>query len=417
MIERNEYLNKLISCKWNGMVKVITGIRRCGKSYLLFEIFKKHLLDNGVSSEQIIEVSLDAEEFEELQDKKKLNEYIKARIKDEKEYYVLLDEIQLVDGFESVLNGLLRIKNVDCYVTGSNSKFLSSDIITEFRGRGDEVRVHPLSFSEFSKAFKGDQRDAYSEYSLYGGLPAIVSMDSHEAKMSYLKNLTDNVYLTDVIERNNLKKEKAVVGELLNIIASSIGSLTNPSKLADTFKSVAKVSINRATLSNYLDCFIDAFLISKALRYDIKGKSYIDSPFKYYFEDIGLRNARINFRQNEQTHIMENIIYNELIARGYSVDVGVVVVNYKDENNKSQRKQLEVDFVCNKGTSRYYIQSAYSIENEEKREKESAGFIKIDDSFKKMIIEKDCYVPWQDENGIYHIGLEQFLLNKDSLEK
>lgn len=417
MIERNEYLNKLISRKWNGMVKVITGIRRCGKSYLLFEIFKKHLLDNGVSTEQIIEVSLDAEEFEELQDKKKLNEYIKARIKDEKEYYVLLDEIQLVDGFESVLNGLLRIKNVDCYVTGSNSKFLSSDIITEFRGRGDEVRVHPLSFSEFSKAFKGDQRDAYSEYSLYGGLPAIVSMDSHEAKMSYLKNLTDNVYLTDVIERNNLKKEKAVVGELLNIIASSIGSLTNPSKLADTFKSVAKVSINRATLSNYLDCFIDAFLISKALRYDIKGKSYIDSPFKYYFEDIGLRNARINFRQNEQTHIMENIIYNELIARGYSVDVGVVVVNYKDENNKSQRKQLEVDFVCNKGTSRYYIQSAYSLENEEKREKESAGFIKIDDSFKKMIIEKDCYVPWQDENGIYHIGLEQFLLNKDSLEK
>lgn len=417
MIERNEYLNKLISRKWNGMVKVITGIRRCGKSYLLFEIFKKHLLDNGVSTEQIIEVSLDAEEFEELQDKKKLNEYIKARIKDEKEYYVLLDEIQLVDGFESVLNGLLRIKNVDCYVTGSNSKFLSNDIITEFRGRGDEVRVHPLSFSEFSKAFKGDQRDAYSEYSLYGGLPAIVSMDSHEAKMSYLKNLTDNVYLTDVIERNNLKKEKAVVGELLNIIASSIGSLTNPSKLADTFKSVAKVSINRATLSNYLDCFIDAFLISKALRYDIKGKSYIDSPFKYYFEDIGLRNARINFRQNEPTHIMENIIYNELIARGYSVDVGVVVVNYKDENNKSQRKQLEVDFVCNKGTSRYYIQSAYSIENEEKREKESAGFIKIDDSFKKMIIEKDCYVPWQDENGIYHIGLEQFLLNKDSLEK
>lgn len=417
MIERNEYLNKLISRKWNGMVKVITGIRRCGKSYLLFEIFKKHLLDNGVSTEQIIEVSLDAEEFEELQDKKKLNEYIKARIKDEKEYYVLLDEIQLVDGFESVLNGLLRIKNVDCYVTGSNSKFLSNDIITEFRGRGDEVRVHPLSFSEFSKAFKGDQRDAYSEYSLYGGLPAIVSMDSHEAKMSYLKNLTDNVYLTDVIERNNLKKEKAVVGELLNIIASSIGSLTNPSKLADTFKSVAKVSINRATLSNYLDCFIDAFLISKALRYDIKGKSYIDSPFKYYFEDMGLRNARINFRQNEPTHIMENIIYNELIARGYSVDVGVVVVNYKDENNKSQRKQLEVDFVCNKGTSRYYIQSAYSIENEEKREKESAGFIKIDDSFKKMIIEKDCYVPWQDENGIYHIGLEQFLLNKDSLEK
>lgn len=417
MIERNEYLNKLISRKWNGMVKVITGIRRCGKSYLLFEIFKKHLLDNGVPTEQIIEVSLEAEEFEELHDKKKLNEYIKARIKDEKEYYILLDEIQLVDGFESVLNSLLRIKNVDCYVTGSNSKFLSSDIITEFRGRGDEVRVHPLSFGEFSKAFKGDQRNAYSEYSLYGGLPAIVSMDSHEAKMSYLKNLVDNVYLSDVIERNKLKKEKTVLGELLNIIASSIGSLTNPSKLADTFKSVAKVSINRATLSNYLDCFIDAFLINKALRYDIRGKSYIDSPFKYYFEDIGLRNARINFRQNEPTHIMENIIYNELIARGYSVDVGVVVVNYKDENNKSQRKQLEVDFVSNKGTSRYYIQSVYSLENEEKREKESAGFIKIDDSFKKMIIEKDCYVPWQDENGIYHIGIEQFLLNKDSLEK
>lgn len=417
MIERNEYLNKLISRKWNGMVKVITGIRRCGKSYLLFEIFKKHLVESGVPAKRIIEISLDAVEFEELHDRKKLNEYIKARIKDGKEYYVLLDEIQLVDGFESVLNGLLRMKNVDCYVTGSNSKFLSSDIITEFRGRGDEVRIHPLSFSEFYKAFKGDKRDAYNEYSLYGGLPAIVNMNSHEAKISYLKNLVDNVYLSDVIERNNLKKDKFVLGELLDIIASSIGSLTNPPKLVDTFKSVAKVSINRATLSSYLDCFIDAFLISKALRYDIKGKSYIDSPFKYYFEDIGLRNARINFRQNEPTHIMENIIYNELLIRGYSVDVGVVVVNYKDENNKSQRKQLEVDFVCNKGTSRCYIQSAYSIDNEEKRDKESAGFIKIEDSFKKIIIEKECYRSWQDENGIYHIGLEQFLLDKDSLEK
>ena len=330
LIKRDNYLNKLISKKWNGMIKVITGIRRCGKSYLLFELFKNHLIDNGVEDDQIIEISLDSVEFEDLQDKRKLNDYIKSKIRNDKNYYILLDEIQLVDGFELLLNGLLKHKNLDVYVTGSNSKFLSSDIITEFRGRGDEVRVHPLSFKEFYDSYKGDKHNAYSEYSIYGGMPALVEMDSHEAKSSYLYNLVENVYLTDIIDRNDLKKDKDVLGELLDIISSAIGSFTNPTKLVNVYESVKHIKINRITISNYLDCFMDAFLISKVQRYDIKGNAYIDSPFKYYFEDVGLRNARINFRQNEPTHTMENIIYNELIIRGYSVDVGIVEVNYKD---------------------------------------------------------------------------------------
>ena len=417
MIQRKEYLDKLISKKWNGMIKVITGIRRCGKSFLLFEIFKKHLLDSGVEDSHVIEVALDADEFEQLRDRKKLSEYIKSRIIDEGQYYILLDEIQLVDGFESLLNGLLRHQNLDCYVTGSNSRFLSSDIITEFRGRGDEVRVHPLSFKEFYDAYPGDKRNAYSEYSIYGGMPALLSMSSHESKSSYLSNLVQNVYLTDIVDRNKLKKEKAVLGELLDIISSSVGSLTNPTKLAKTYETVAHIKLSRITISGYLDCCIDAFLISKVQRYDIKGKAYIDSPYKYYFEDIGLRNARINFRQNEPTHVMENIIYNEMIVRGYSVDVGIVEVNYKDEENKSQRKQYEIDFVCNKGNSRYYIQSAYALENQEKTNQETRGLKKIDDSFKKIVILKDCYLPWHDEEGILYIGLEDFLLDKASLEK
>ena len=416
LIKRDNYLNKLISKKWNGMIKVITGIRRCGKSYLLFELFKNHLIDNGVEDDQIIEISLDSVEFEDLQDKRKLNDYIKSKIRNDKNYYILLDEIQLVDGFELLLNGLLKHKNLDVYVTGSNSKFLSSDIITEFRGRGDEVRVHPLSFKEFYDSYKGDKHNAYSEYSIYGGMPALVEMDSHEAKSSYLYNLVENVYLTDIIDRNDLKKDKDVLGELLDIISSAIGSFTNPTKLVNVYESVKHIKINRITISNYLDCFMDAFLISKVQRYDIKGNAYIDSPFKYYFEDIGLRNARINFRQNEPTHTMENIIYNELIIRGYSVDVGIVEVNYKDESKKSQRKQYEVDFVCNKGNAKYYIQSAYALENQDKINQETRGLNKIMDSFKKIVVVKDCYVPWYDEKGILYIGLEDFLLNPNSLD-
>ena len=417
MINRDEYLEKLISRKWNGMIKVITGIRRCGKSFLLFNLFKNYLLESGVGQDHIIEVSLDTPESIELRNIGKLNEYIKSKIVDSDGYYVLLDEIQLVDGFETLLNGLLRINNVDCYVTGSNSKYLSSDIITEFRGRGDEVRVHPLSFKEFYDAYQGDKNNAYDEYSIYGGMPALIGKKTHEEKASYLTNLVENVYLTDIIDRNGLKKDKDILNELLNILSSSIGSLTNPTRLVNIYDSVAHIKISKMTISSYIDCFIDAFLINKAERYDIRGNGYIDSPFKYYFEDIGLRNARINFRQNEPNHVMENIIYNELVVRGYSVDVGVVEVNYKNAENKSERKQYEIDFVCNKGNNRYYIQAAYALESREKTEQETRGFKKIEDSFKKIVVLKDCYVPWHDENGILYIGLKDFLLDKNSLEK
>lgn len=417
MIKRDKYLDLLIAKKWNGMIKVVTGIRRCGKSYLLFNIFKSYLLNSGVKEDEIIEVALDSVEFEELCDRKKLYEYIKSKVIDNRKYYLLLDEIQLVDGFEFLLNGLLRVSNIDCYVTGSNSKFLSSDIITEFRGRGDEIRIHPLSFKEFYSVYQGDKSKAYDEYSLYGGMPELIKRKTHEEKSTYLNYLINNVYLKDIVERNNLKNDTKVLGELLDILSSSIGSLTNPPKLEKAYNSLAHIDISRITISNYLDAFVDSFLISKVQRYNIKGKAYIDSPFKYYFEDIGLRNARINFRQNEPTHIMENIIYNELIIRGYSVDIGIVEVNYKDENNKSYRKQYEIDFVCYKGNSKYYIQSAYAIIDKEKVITETRGLLKINDSFKKIVILKDCYIPWYDENGIYYIGLEQFLLDSNSLEK
>lgn len=417
MIARDEYLNKLISKKMNGMVKVVTGIRRCGKSYLLFNIFKNHLIECGIKEDHIIQVVLDNVESEELLDKKKLNEYIKSKIMDSNEYYILIDEVQMVDGFETVLNGLLRLQNVDCYVTGSNSKFLSSDIITEFRGRGDEIRIHPLSFKEFYDSFEGDKSKAYEEYSLYGGMPALLGRKTHEEKASYLTNLVQNVYLKDILERNNLLRDSQVVGELLDIISSAVGSLTNPSRLENVYSSVSNIKLSKTTIANYIDYFIEAFLIQKTRRFNIKGNSYIDSPFKYYFEDIGLRNARINFRQNEPTHIMENIIYNELIIRGYSVDVGIVEVNYKNDDRQSKRKQYEIDFVCNKGSNRYYIQSAYKLENQNKIEQETKSFAYIKDYFKKIVITKDCYEPWHDEKGTLYIGLEEFLLNKDSLEK
>lgn len=387
------------------------------ESLIYYLIFLKVIYLTGVKEDEIIEVALDSLEFEELCDRKKLYEYIKSKVIDNRKYYLLLDEIQLVDGFEFLLNGLLRVSNIDCYVTGSNSKFLSSDIITEFRGRGDEIRIHPLSFKEFYSVYQGDKSKAYDEYSLYGGMPELIKRKTHEEKSTYLNYLINNVYLKDIVERNNLKNDTKVLGELLDILSSSIGSLTNPPKLEKAYNSLAHIDISRITISNYLDAFVDSFLISKVQRYNIKGKAYIDSPFKYYFEDIGLRNARINFRQNEPTHIMENIIYNELIIRGYSVDIGIVEVNYKDENNKSYRKQYEIDFVCYKGNSKYYIQSAYAITDKEKVITETRGLLKINDSFKKIVILKDCYIPWYDENGIYYIGLEQFLLDSNSLEK
>lgn len=387
------------------------------ESLIYYLIFLKVIYLTGVKEDEIIEVALDSLEFEELCDRKKLYEYIKSKVIDNRKYYLLLDEIQLVDGFEFLLNGLLRVSNIDCYVTGSNSKFLSSDIITEFRGRGDEIRIHPLSFKEFYSVYQGDKSKAYDEYSLYGGMPELIKRKTHEEKSTYLNYLINNVYLKDIVERNNLKNDTKVLGELLDILSSSIGSLTNPPKLEKAYNSLAHIDISRITISNYLDAFVDSFLISKVQRYNIKGKAYIDSPFKYYFEDIGLRNARINFRQNEPTHIMENIIYNELIIRGYSVDIGIVEVNYKGENNKSYRKQYEIDFVCYKGNSKYYIQSAYAITDKEKVITETRGLLKINDSFKKIVILKDCYIPWYDENGIYYIGLEQFLLDSNSLEK
>lgn len=387
------------------------------ESLIYYLIFLKVIYLTGVKEDEIIEVALDSVEFEELCDRKKLYEYIKSKVIDNRKYYLLLDEIQLVDGFEFLLNGLRRVSNIYCYVTGSNSKFLSSDIFTEFRGRGDEIRIHPLSFKEFYSVYQGDKSKAYDEYSLYGGMPELIKRKTHEEKSTYLNYLINNVYLKDIVERNNLKNDTKVLGELLDILSSSIGSLTNPPKLEKAYNSLAHIDISRITISNYLDAFVDSFLISKVQRYNIKGKAYIDSPFKYYFEDIGLRNARINFRQNEPTHIMENIIYNELIIRGYSVDIGIVEVNYKDENNKSYRKQYEIDFVCYKGNSKYYIQSAYAITDKEKVITETRGLLKINDSFKKIVILKDCYIPWYDENGIYYIGLEQFLLDSNSLEK
>ncbi len=417
MIKRDEYLNKLILKKWNGMIKVITGIRRCGKSYLLFKIFKNHLLESGVSENHIIEVVLDTPEAEQLRNVNKLNEHIKSKIVDKSNYYVLLDEIQLVEGFEFLLNGLLYLENVDCYVTGSNSKFLSSDIITEFRGRGDELRVHPLSFKEFYEAYNGDKHKAYDEYSLYGGLPQILNLYTHEAKTSYLLNLMNNVYLSDIIERHNLKNKKDILTDLLNIISSSIGSFTSPSKLTNVYDSLLHLKINRMTICHYLNSFSDAFLIHKVFRFDIKGNKYINSIYKYYFEDIGLRNAWLNYRQNEPTHILENIIYNELTLRGYSLDIGIVEYNYKDENKLSKRKQFEIDFIARKYNEKYYIQVAYALDDKDKINQETRGLNRINDSFKKIVIVKDLFLPYRDEKGIVFIGLEEFLLDKDSLIK
>lgn len=408
-IKRDIYLNKLINRKENGLIKIITGIRRCGKSYLLDPLFKNSLLESGVKVDHIIKLELDKEENKKYRDSHELNEYIKSQIKDKDMYYILLDEVQMCEGFESVLNGFLYERNIDVYVTGSNSKFLSSDIITEFRGRGDEIRVFPLSFFEYFEAFKGDIQDAWNEYVLYGGLPLIMSKKSDEEKSKYLKDLFDQTYIKDIIELNNIQRVD-ILDSIINILASSVGSLTNPKKIYDTFVSNGEKEISSNTVNSYIKYIEDSFIVNKSDRYDVKGKKYIQTPQKYYFSDIGLRNARLNFRQQEENHIMENIIYNELLLRGYNVDVGVVEIR---EGN--QRKQLEVDFVCNLGNKRYYVQSALTLDTREKTIQEEKPLMNINDSFKKIIVVKDTMKHWITEEGILVIGIQEFLLDKNSL--
>ena len=414
-IPRDSYLEKLKNKKNNKLIKVITGLKRSGKSYLMDPIFKKSLLKDGVKENHIIKVDLDSIENRELTtDGLKLYEYIMKKIKDDDMYYILLDEIQKVKDFESVLNSFLRKNNLDVYVTGSNSKFLSSDIITEFRGRGDEIRVYPLSFSEFYNAYE-NKKTALRDYMTYGGMPYTLYLKTPEEKSEYLNSLFENTYLNDIIERNNIQRED-ILEVIINILSSSVGSLTNPKKLYETFISKGYKDINRNTINSYMNYLQDAFLINKAERYDIKGKKYITTPSKYYFTDVGLRNARLNFRQQEEDHLMENIIYNELLARGYNVDVGVVEKFEKDSTGKTIRKQFEVDFVCNQASKRYYLQSAFAIPNKEKMEQEQKSLVNIEDSFKKIIIVKDDINIWRNEKGVLIISLEEFLLNQNSLD-
>ena len=398
------------------MIKVITGIRRCGKSFLLFVLFKKYLLENGVDNEHIIEIALDGIENEELRDPKKCYQYIKGAMKDDQNYYLFLDEVQFMPRFEEVLNSLLRISNIDVYVTGSNSKFLSSDIVTEFRGRGDEIRIYPLSFAEFYAAFDGDYEDAWEEYMTYGGLPQVARFSTESQKAEYLKNIFSNVYIKDVVERNKLQNVDEI-NTLVDILASAIGAPTNPTKISNTFKSERGINYSNKTISNHIDYLAEAFLISKATRYDIKGRKYVGANLKYYFSDLGLRNARLNFRQQEPTHIMENIVYSELLIRGYNVDVGIVdVYAINHEEKKRVRKQLEVDFVVNQGSQRYYIQVAYDMTTEEKQTQEFNSFRNIPDSFKKIVIVNGTKKPWRNEEGFVIMGMKYFLLNGNSLE-
>lgn len=407
-IKRDMYLNKLIRHKGNGMVKIITGVRRCGKSYLLFKLFRDHLIDSGVAQDHIISIALDDYGNRALQNPDELYNYVKSRVTADGNYYILLDEIQMVKDFEGVVNGFLHITNADIYITGSNSKFLSTDILTEFRGRGDEIRVYPLCFSEFYSVYGGEFDKAWLVYCNYGGMPLCLSMQTQEDKAKYLTNLFETTYLADIINRNNLRGN-AEINELTDILASSIGSLTNPLKLSNTFASTKNVKLSANTISAYLDYLQDAFLIEKSVRYDIKGKKYINTPAKYYFVDLGLRNARLAFRQQEYTHIMENVIYNELRLRGYSVDVGVVD-NVEKENGVSVRKRFEVDFVVNLGNRRYYIQSAYNIPTDEKMEQEQASLLSINDAFRKIIIVNQQILSGYNEQGILMLSLQDFLL-------
>lgn len=414
-IKRDSYLEQLKLRKDNGMIKIITGIRRCGKSFLLFVLYKKYLLESGVNNDHIIEIALDGIENEELRDPKKCYQYIKDTMKDEQKYYLLLDEVQFMPRFEEVLNSLLRISNIDVYVTGSNSKFLSSDIVTEFRGRGDEIRIYPLSFAEYYAAFDGEYDDAWEEYMIYGGLPQVAGFRMERQKAEYLKNIFTNVYLKDVVERNRIQNVDEI-GTLVDILASAIGAPTNPTKISNTFKSERGINYSNKTISNHIDYLAEAFLISKADRYDIKGRKYVGANLKYYFTDLGLRNARLNFRQQEPTHIMENIVYNELLIRGYNVDVGIVDVFAKNSEGKRVHKQLEVDFVVNQGSQRYYIQVAYDMTSEEKQTQEFHSLRNIPDSFKKIIIVNGTKKPWRNDEGFVIMGMKYFLLHVDSLE-
>mgnify|MGYP002549563898 FL=1 len=408
-------MDELISLQNNGMIKIITGMRRCGKSYLLFEIFASYLENKGVASDHIIKVDLEDYKNRAMRNPDNLYSLVESRIKDDGMYYILLDEVQMLDNFEDVLNGFLKMRNVDVYVTGSNAKFLSKDIITEFRGRGFEVKMYPLSFSEYMSAYSGTVQAGFNEYMLYGGLPQILSYTTEEQKVRFLKTLFDETYIKDIKERYDIRKDDDLE-ELINIMASGIGALTNPNKLANTFRSEKKSAISYDTVKDYIDYLCDSFLVEKSTRYDIKGKRYVNSPYKYYFMDLGLRNARINFRQSEKSHLMENMIYNELKIRGFNVDVGVVPIVTKGENGKQQRSSLEVDFVCNLGSKRYYIQSAYRMESDEKIRQERASLLRVDDSFKKIIVIGEESPVIRDESGITTLGIYDFLLKDNSLE-
>lgn len=429
MIRRDLYLNRLIDRMNNGAIKIITGIRRCGKSVLLFDIFANYLSESGVDEKHVIKFAFDSQDdleligenvFELAENKKKVDPhkfsaYITSKISDGHKYYLLLDEVQQLGAFETVLNGFLRKKNLDVYVTGSNSKFLSSDIVTEFRGRGDEVQVYPLSFREFYSARGGDKYEAWDEYHIFGGMPALFERKTDEQKTEYLQSLMSTVYLTDIIERNDVVY-KDELDSIVDFLCSAIGSLTNPKKISDTLKSIKGKSISDVTAKNYLSYLTDAFLFSEAKRFDVKGKKYFDTPLKYYIADVGLRNARLNFRQTEENHIMENVIYNELRIRGYSVDVGVVEIKETDDDGNRKTKQLEIDFVANKGNKKYYIQSAYEMPTEEKLRQEKRSLTKTNDFFKRIVVVKDNIRPQTDESGIVTIGLLNFLLDENSLD-
>ncbi len=414
-IKRDKYLNDLINRMHNGMIKVVTGIRRCGKSYLLFNIFKNYLLEQGVPVSHIIAIELDQRKNKKYRDPDEILDYIESLIVDTQQYYIMLDEVQMLEEFEEVLNSLLHIRNADVYVTGSNSKFLSKDVITEFRGRGDEIHIYPLTFKEFMEAYDGDTYRGWAEYVIYGGLPLTVTMKTEEQKIHYLTNLFKETYLKDIIERHHIEKTQELE-DLIDILASAIGSLTNPPKIETTFKSTIQSTISLNTIRQYIEHLEDAFIINKANRYNVKGRKYIGTPLKYYFEDVGLRNARLGFRQVEETHLMENIIYNELRSRGYSVDIGVVEKRGVNEDGKEYKNQLEIDFVANLGSKRYYIQSAFIMPTKEKCIQEKASLVNVNDSFKKIIVVKDVVNITRDEDGITTMSIYDFLLKENSLE-
>lgn len=409
-IKRQQYLNELVSARENKLIKVITGIRRCGKSYLLDPIFKNYLLESGIKEDHIVKLDLDLIENKKYRDPMELFNYVMGKVIDKEMYYILLDEIQLVDNFEDVLNSFLKKTNLDVYVTGSNSKFLSSDIITEFRGRSTEIKVYPLSFSEFVELKDISIDTAWKEYILYGGLPPVVLQENEKQKREYLHNLFETTYLKDIIERNDIKR-KDVLDSVVNILASSVGSLTNPMNVYKTYTSVGDKDISINTITSYIEYMENAFLVKKVERYDVKGRKYISTPFKYYFTDLGLRNIRLNFRQQEENHIMENIIFNELLIRGYNVDVGVV-----EARNSDGRTYYEIDFICNMASNRYYIQSALNIDSPEKNYQESRPLNCVGDNFKKIIVVRDDITPWHNDDGILIVGIKDFLLNKNSLD-